>query len=106
MPWWVVWMACASRVSGEAPEVVEAEASEAPPPHVPAARPEVERAIALADAMSGMEWRWSGRNTSGWPWHTGIYLGDGQVLNSHPSHGVVTMRLDDISWDALFATRP
>lgn len=41
-----------------------------------------------------------------WPWHTGIYLGDGNVLNSHPSQGVVVMRLTDISWDALFATRP
>jgi cell wall-associated NlpC family hydrolase len=40
-----------------------------------------------------------------WPWHTGIYLGEGQVLNSHPGRGVVVMPLEELMFDGLFVTR-
>ncbi len=43
-----------------------------------------------------------------WPWHVGIYVGEGQdlVLNAHPSHDVVRMPLEAVVWDALYVTRP
>lgn len=41
-----------------------------------------------------------------WPWHTGLYVGDGIVLNAHPGRGTVEMPLDEVAWDALFVTRP
>lgn len=40
-----------------------------------------------------------------WPWHTGMYVGDGLVLNAHPSEGTKEMPLSAITWDALFVTR-
>lgn len=43
-----------------------------------------------------------------WPWHVGIYAGEGRdlVLNAHPTYDVVRMPLDQITWDAIFVTRP
>jgi cell wall-associated NlpC family hydrolase len=41
-----------------------------------------------------------------WPWHTGIYWGNGQVLHAAPGWGVTKEPLDNITFDALFATRP
>lgn len=43
-----------------------------------------------------------------WPWHVGVYVGEGDdlVLNAHPRFDVVRMPLNDVRWDALFVTRP
>jgi cell wall-associated NlpC family hydrolase len=41
-----------------------------------------------------------------WPWHTGLYVGDGVALNAHPAEGTREMPLDELAWDALFVTRP
>lgn len=40
-----------------------------------------------------------------WPWHTGLYLGRGQVLHARPGEQVMEQPLEAISFDALFVTR-
>ena len=40
-----------------------------------------------------------------WPWHTGIYLGDGLTVHASPSAGVAEQPLEEIAFDALFVTR-
>jgi len=51
---------------------------------------------------------WVHDGSSYWPWHIGVYVGEGQqlVLNAHPSHDVVRMPLDAVRWDAIYVTRP
>ncbi len=41
-----------------------------------------------------------------WPWHMGLYAGEGRVLHADPSSRVRHQRLDAVMWDALYATRP
>ena len=43
--------------------------------------------------------------TKYWPWHTGMYLGDGVALHAEPGGVVRTQPLMEIAWDALFVTR-
>jgi cell wall-associated NlpC family hydrolase len=40
-----------------------------------------------------------------WPWHVGMYAGDGKVINADPSRGVVEMTFDELAWDRLVVTR-
>lgn len=40
-----------------------------------------------------------------WPWHTGMYIGDGKALHAEPGGVVRVQELVDISWDGLLATR-
>jgi len=44
-------------------------------------------------------------DTSYWPWHTGLYLGDGRVIHADPGSVVRIQDLEDLRFDALFATR-
>jgi cell wall-associated NlpC family hydrolase len=41
-----------------------------------------------------------------WPWHMGLYLGEGEVLHSEPGGEVRTQALEEITWEAIVATRP
>lgn len=41
-----------------------------------------------------------------WPWHTALYIGDGEILHAAPGDKVRRQALDEILWDALLATRP
>ncbi len=45
-------------------------------------------------------------DTKYWPWHMGLYTGEGQVLHSEPGGEVRYQALEDISWDRVLATRP
>jgi cell wall-associated NlpC family hydrolase len=40
-----------------------------------------------------------------WPWHTGLYVGNGHVLHAAPGDVVREQILAEITFDALFATR-
>ncbi len=40
-----------------------------------------------------------------WPWHTGLYVGDGRVLHARPGEEVMEQPLDAVAFDALFVTR-
>lgn len=40
-----------------------------------------------------------------WPWHTGLYVGDGRVLHARPGESVMEQSLDSIAFDAVFVTR-
>jgi len=41
-----------------------------------------------------------------WPWHMGLYAGEGRALHANPSSRVRHQRLDGIAFDALYVTRP
>lgn len=43
-----------------------------------------------------------------WPWHTGLYVGEGTrtVIHAGPSSGVAEQPLDTLPFDALYVTRP
>ncbi|MCP4810771.1 MAG: C40 family peptidase [Proteobacteria bacterium] len=41
-----------------------------------------------------------------WPWHMGLWAGDGQVLHAEPGGVVRTQAVEEIAWDVLLATRP
>lgn len=41
-----------------------------------------------------------------WPWHTALYLGEGLAIHARPFDEVVIEPVEDLLWDALFATRP
>ncbi len=48
---------------------------------------------------------WTHDGSPYWPWHTGMYVGDGRVVQAQPG-GVVTEGLiEDVRFDALFVTR-
>jgi len=40
-----------------------------------------------------------------WPWHTGLYAGDGVALHAEPGGVVRRQPLDEIPFDALYVTR-
>jgi cell wall-associated NlpC family hydrolase len=40
-----------------------------------------------------------------WPWHTGLYAGEGRVLQADPWDTVQESDLYEVQWDALFVTR-
>ncbi len=40
-----------------------------------------------------------------WPWHTGLYAGEGRVLHAQPGGRVRSQRLDAVMFDALYVTR-
>jgi cell wall-associated NlpC family hydrolase len=41
-----------------------------------------------------------------WPWHTGLYAGEGQVIHASPGAGkVVEEPLEHVGFDALYVTR-
>ncbi len=40
-----------------------------------------------------------------WPWHTGLYVGGGSVLQAEPGSTVRARGLHEISFDALYVTR-
>jgi len=40
-----------------------------------------------------------------WPWHTGLYVGDGVVIHAEPGGVVREQPLREVNFDALFATR-
>lgn len=40
-----------------------------------------------------------------WPWHTGMYVGDGKVIQADPWDTVQETDLYEVRWDALFVTR-
>lgn len=40
-----------------------------------------------------------------WPWHTGLYAGDGKVLQADPWDAVQETDLYEVMWDALYVTR-
>lgn len=43
-----------------------------------------------------------------WPWHTGLYVGEGRgtVIHAGPSSGVAEQPLMTLAFDALYVTRP
>ncbi len=43
--------------------------------------------------------------TSYWPWHTGLYMGEQKVIHADPGGEVRIQPLEDLSFDALYATR-
>jgi cell wall-associated NlpC family hydrolase len=49
---------------------------------------------------------WSHEGHDYWPWHMGLYAGDGRALHADPSSRVRHQRLEHVSYDALYVTRP
>lgn len=41
-----------------------------------------------------------------WPWHMGLYAGEGQVLHAEPGGVVRYEALEEIRWDLVLGTRP
>ena len=41
-----------------------------------------------------------------WPWHTGLYAGEGQVLHAAPGGTVRTQPLSEVFFERLYVTRP
>jgi len=41
-----------------------------------------------------------------WPWHMGLYAGEGLVLHAEPGGEVRHQPLDEIAWDRVLGTRP
>ena len=41
-----------------------------------------------------------------WPWHMGLYVGEGITLHAEPGGVVRYQPLDEVHWDALVVTRP
>ena len=41
-----------------------------------------------------------------WPWHMGIYAGEGQVLHAEPGGVVRYQAIEEIAWDKVLGTRP
>ena len=44
--------------------------------------------------------------TDYWPWHMGLYVGEGMTLHAEPGGVVRHQALDEVYWEALVATRP
>ncbi len=49
---------------------------------------------------------WEHEDTPYWPWHTGMYAGDGRALHAEPGGRVRHQDLSGIPFDALYVTRP
>lgn len=49
---------------------------------------------------------WGHEGTPHWPWHTGLYVGEGRVLHAAPGARVRHQDLSGIAFDALYVTRP
>jgi len=49
---------------------------------------------------------WTHEGTPYWPWHTGLYAGDGRALHAQPGGRVRHQDLAGIAFDALYVTRP
>ncbi len=49
---------------------------------------------------------WEHEGTPYWPWHTGLYAGEGRALHAEPGGRVRHQDLSGITFDALFVSRP
>ena len=49
---------------------------------------------------------WRDRGTPYWPWHTVLWVDNGEVIHAAPGDQVRVQPLEELAWDALFVTRP
>ena len=49
---------------------------------------------------------WRHEDHDYWPWHMGMYAGEGRALHADPSSRVHHQDLSGIPFDALYVTRP
>lgn len=61
--------------------------------------------LLMAEYVIEDEPLWDHGETRYWPWHTALYLGDGQVIHADPGGVVREQALGEMSFDALFVTR-